>query len=106
MFTERLTSPRSAARSERAQRWQPGTTCRFEVQFNHASGKAMDERIIVARPGKAAVGNNDLPLRAKLAAGASVAYGTEVRECPLIWGKSQDMTKFASCEPMVYFVAD
>lgn len=85
---------------------QHGTTCKFEVQFNNAGAKAMDERIIVARPGKAAVSQYDFPLRAKLTPGTSVAYGTEVRECPLIWGKSQDMTKCASCEPMVYFVAD
>lgn len=83
---------------------QHGTTCKFEVQFNNVGGKAIDERIIVARPGKAAVSQYDFPLRAKLAPGSSVAYATEVRECPLIWGKSQDMTKCASCDPMVYFV--
>lgn len=85
---------------------QHGTTCKFEVQFNNAGANAMDERIIVARPGKSAVGNNDFTLRAQLAPGTSVAYGTEVRECPLKMGKSQDMTKCASCEPVVYFVAD
>lgn len=85
---------------------QHGTTCKFEVQFNNVGTRAMDEEIIVAQPGKAAVSQYDSPLRAKLAPGSSVAYGTEVRECPLIWGKSQEMTKCASCEPTVYFVAD
>ena len=83
---------------------QHGTTCRFEVQFNNVSTKAIDEYIVVARPGKAAVSQYDSPLRAKLAPGGSVAYGTEVRECPAIWGKSMDMMKCSSCEPMVYFV--
>lgn len=85
---------------------QHGTTCKFEVQFNNVGAKAVDESFVIARPGKAAVGNNDAPLRAKLAPGAFVAYATEVRECPLIWGKSKDMAKCAACEPMVYFVAD
>ena len=85
---------------------QHGTTCKFEVQFNNIGTKAIDESLIIARPGKAEVSQYDMPLRAKLAPGASVAYGTEVRECPLIWGKSQDMTKCAACEPMVYFIGN
>ena len=84
---------------------QHGTTCKFEVQFNNVDTKPLDEKIIVARPGKAAVGSNDFPLKAKLAPGAFVAYGTEVRECPPIWGKSKDMAKCVSCAPQVYFVA-
>ena len=84
---------------------QQGTTCKFEVQFNNPGSKAVDERIIIARPGKAAVSNYDFPLDAELAPGASVAYGTEVRECPVNWGKTQDMKKCAACDPMVYFIA-
>lgn len=83
---------------------QEGTTCKFTIQFNNVGTTALSEQVIVTRPGKAAVGSNDIPLQAKLKAGTSVAYNTEVRECPLNWGETKDMAKCASCEPMVYFV--
>lgn len=84
---------------------QKGTTCRFEVQFNNVSAKALDRGVVLSRPGKAAVSQYDTVLRARLAPGASVAYGTEVRECPPTWGETKDMTNCAECEPTVYFVA-
>ena len=84
---------------------QKGTTCNFEVQFNNVGTTNLDERIIVTRPGKVAVGSNDFPLQARLAPGSSVAYATEVRECALNWGETKEMTKCAACEPTVYFVA-
>lgn len=84
---------------------QKGTTCRFEVQFNNVGPQALDRGIVLSRPGKAEVSRYDTVLRARLAPGASVAYGTEVRECPLNWGETQDLSKCAACEPMVYFVA-
>jgi hypothetical protein len=84
---------------------QKGTTCRFEVQFNNAGSKPLDENVLVGRPGKVAVSAYDHTIRIKLNPGASYAFGTEVRECPVNWGETKDMTKCASCEPIVYFVA-
>ncbi|MBQ0932086.1 WD40 repeat domain-containing protein [Ideonella alba] len=84
---------------------QQGTTCRFEVQFNNPGPKPLDERLLIARPDKAAVGGNDFPLTARLAPGTHVAYATEVRQCPLNWGETKDMDKCAACEPQVYFLA-
>lgn len=84
---------------------QKGTTCEFDVQFNNVGSKSIDEGIIVNRPGKAAVSAYDHVIRIRLNPGASYAFGTEVRECPLNWGETKDMTKCASCQPIVYFVA-
>jgi hypothetical protein len=84
---------------------QQGTTCKFEVYFSNPGSKPVNESIIIARPGKAAVSQYDFSLDAELAPGTNVTYGTEVRECPVNWGKTQDMTKCAACEPMVYFIA-
>ncbi len=84
---------------------QKGTTCRFEVQFNNVLDKAIDEQIVLSRPGKAAVSKYDTVLRAKLKPRTSVAFGTELRECPLNWGETKDMEKCAACEPTVYFYA-
>jgi hypothetical protein len=83
---------------------QKGTTCEFDVQFNNVGSNSIDEGVIVNRPGKAAVSAYDHVIRIRLKPGASYAFGTEVRECPLNWGETKDMTKCASCEPIVYFV--
>lgn len=85
--------------------FQKGTTCRFEVQFNNVDNKPIDENVLLGRPGKAAVSQYDHLIRIKLNPGASYAFGTEVRECPLNWGETKDMEKCAACEPIVYFAA-
>ncbi len=85
--------------------FQKGTTCRFEVQFNNVDNKPIDESVLLGRPGKAAVSQYDHLIRIKLNPGASYAFGTEVRECPLNWGETKDMEKCAACEPIVYFAA-
>lgn len=84
---------------------QQGTTCRFEVQFNNVGSQPLDERLLIGRPDKEAVGGNDFPLSARLAPGTHVAYATEVRQCPLNWGETKDMDKCVACEPQVYFLA-
>lgn len=84
---------------------QKGTTCHFDVQFNNVSAKPIDETVMVGRPGKVAWSQYDHPIRIKLNPGASYAFGTEVRECPLHWGETKDMAKCSSCEPVVYFSA-
>lgn len=85
--------------------FQKGTTCRFEVQFNNVGPNAVDETVMVGRPGKVAWSQYDHPIRIKLNPGASYAFGTEVRECPLNWGETKEMGKCAACEPVVYFSA-
>lgn len=85
---------------------QKGTTCKFEVQFNNVGGKPVDENVLLGRPGKVAVSAYDHLIRIKLNPGASYAFGTEVRECPLNWGETKDMAKCAACEPIVYFAAE
>lgn len=85
---------------------QKGTTCNFDVQFNNTGSSPIDERVLVARPDKAAVGTNDQLVSIKLSPGTSYAFGTEIRQCPLNWGETKEMKKCAECEPTVYFLAD
>lgn len=84
---------------------QKGTTCHFDVQFNNAGAKPIDETVMIGRPGKVAWSQYDIPIRIKLNPGTNHAFRTEVRECPLHWGETKDMVKCSSCEPVVYFSA-
>lgn len=81
-----------------------GTTCEFHVQFNNVGSKPVDVYTKLDGADKVAAVSTDHLTRVKLNPGANVAYGMEMRECPLQWGESKDMNKCASCEPILYYV--
>jgi len=83
---------------------QLGTTCEYHVQFNNVGSSKIDESVQLNGADKAAFTSNDGLTRVQLNPGASVAYGMEMRECPLQWGESKDMAKCASCQPILFFL--